>query len=211
MIQINLVIGDKIFIIKLNKLVNSDQLAKDIENSIYNFSKEYAETNELPGLIQSIYDTKYSDINDLINKSNNKKEDKNIWSFNYINKKYNIKKLLINNRNLIYGAIIQFSNNKDDLVLYPIDYFYNNTDYPTFNIINNNSLKDITEANVIKFLKKSELIDDIKYYFKDSENNYFALKLLNKKIFYFNQTKKKILEDIDAKYINFPLYLISFF
>ena len=40
-----------------------------------------------------------------------------------------------------------------------------------------NSLKDITEANVIKFLKKSELIDDIKYYFKDSENNYFALKL----------------------------------
>ena len=53
-------------IIKLNTIINNDKLAKDIENSIYNFSKEYADTNELPSLIQSIYDTKFSDINDLI-------------------------------------------------------------------------------------------------------------------------------------------------
>jgi len=39
-----------------------DKLAKNIELSIYNFSKEYAETNDTPYLIQSIYDSKSQEI-----------------------------------------------------------------------------------------------------------------------------------------------------
>ena len=58
-------------ITQLNNIINNDKLAKEVENSIYNFSKEYAETNELPGLIQSIYESKFSDINDLFNKNKN--------------------------------------------------------------------------------------------------------------------------------------------
>jgi DNA-directed RNA polymerase subunit M/transcription elongation factor TFIIS len=41
----------------LNKMLGSE-LAKDIENSIYSFSKEYAETNETPFLEESIYSSK---------------------------------------------------------------------------------------------------------------------------------------------------------
>lgn len=58
-------------IIKLNTIINNEKLAKEIENSIYNFSKEYAETNELPALIQSIYESKFSDISDLFNNNKN--------------------------------------------------------------------------------------------------------------------------------------------
>jgi hypothetical protein len=209
-LKVNVIIIDKYANLNIDNVFDYDEYFILYENNINSYYPIIE--LETDSKIKKLYkkeDTLINLFNELINKSNNKKDEKNIWSFNYINKKYNIKKLLINNRNLIYGAIIQFGNNKDDLVLYPIDYYYNNTEYPTFNIINNNSLKEITEANVIKFLKKTELIDDVKYYFKDSDDYYFALTLLNKKIFYFNQGKRKILDDIAAKYINFPLYLIS--
>jgi DNA-directed RNA polymerase subunit M/transcription elongation factor TFIIS len=51
----------KNIIIKLNTVLN-DKISKEVENSIYEFSKEYAETNETPYLIQSIYDTKSDEI-----------------------------------------------------------------------------------------------------------------------------------------------------
>ena len=46
---------------QISKLIG-DKIAKDIETSIYDFSKEYAETNDTPYLIQSIYDTKSEEI-----------------------------------------------------------------------------------------------------------------------------------------------------
>jgi DNA-directed RNA polymerase subunit M/transcription elongation factor TFIIS len=46
---------------QLGKFIG-DKLAKDVETSIYNFSKEYAETNDTPYLIQSIYDSKSEEI-----------------------------------------------------------------------------------------------------------------------------------------------------
>jgi len=49
-------------VIKQITKVISDKLAKDVENSIFNFSKEYAEINDTPYLIQSIYDTKSEEI-----------------------------------------------------------------------------------------------------------------------------------------------------
>ncbi len=49
-------------IVKRITQVISDKLAKDVEISIYNFSKEYAEINETPYLLQSIYDTKSEEI-----------------------------------------------------------------------------------------------------------------------------------------------------
>jgi DNA-directed RNA polymerase subunit M/transcription elongation factor TFIIS len=48
----------------VNKLIAvlNDKQAKDVEDGVYNFSKEYAETNDTPYLIQSIYDTKSDEI-----------------------------------------------------------------------------------------------------------------------------------------------------
>ncbi len=39
-----------------------DKIGKDVETSIYNFSKEFAEINDTPYLIQQIYDSKVDDI-----------------------------------------------------------------------------------------------------------------------------------------------------
>lgn len=50
---------------KLNILM-SDKISKDIEYSINQFSKEYAEINDTPYLIQSIYDTKAEEITNQI-------------------------------------------------------------------------------------------------------------------------------------------------
>lgn len=46
---------------QLEKVLDS-KIAKDVELSIYNFSKEYAETNDTPYLIESIYDSKSEEI-----------------------------------------------------------------------------------------------------------------------------------------------------
>jgi transcription elongation factor S-II len=46
---------------KISKIIG-DKIAKDIETSIYDFSKEYAETNDTPYLVQNIYDTKSDEI-----------------------------------------------------------------------------------------------------------------------------------------------------
>jgi transcription elongation factor S-II len=53
---------------KLSTII-SEKIAKTIETSIYNFAKEYSETNETPFLIDSIYSDKFTEIyNLLINK-----------------------------------------------------------------------------------------------------------------------------------------------
>jgi len=45
------------------------KIAEEIEKSIYNFSKEYTEMNDLPYLLESIYSDKFNEIfNLLINK-----------------------------------------------------------------------------------------------------------------------------------------------
>lgn len=50
-------------------LVNHLENAKKIEQSIYNFSKEYTEDNETPFLLESVYSDKFNEIyNLLINK-----------------------------------------------------------------------------------------------------------------------------------------------
>lgn len=56
---------------QLTKVI-SEKIAKDIELSIYNFSKEYAEINDTPYLMQQIYDTKSEEIIcQLLNKESN--------------------------------------------------------------------------------------------------------------------------------------------
>lgn len=55
--------------IKKLSVIISEKIAKTIEISIYNFAKEYSETNETPFLIDSIYSDKFTEIyNLLINK-----------------------------------------------------------------------------------------------------------------------------------------------
>lgn len=49
-------------IISKFKKIISEKIAKDVENSIYNFSKEYATINETPYLLDNIYDTKSEEI-----------------------------------------------------------------------------------------------------------------------------------------------------
>jgi transcription elongation factor S-II len=48
-------------IAKFKKIIN-EKIAKDVETSIFNFSKEYATINETPYLLDSIYDTKSEEI-----------------------------------------------------------------------------------------------------------------------------------------------------
>jgi hypothetical protein len=45
---------------KLSTII-SEKIAKTIEISIYNFAKEYSETNETPFLIDSIYSDKFTE------------------------------------------------------------------------------------------------------------------------------------------------------
>jgi DNA-directed RNA polymerase subunit M/transcription elongation factor TFIIS len=48
-------------VVSLSSLVDKKK-AKEIETSIYNFSVEYAETNNSPYLLESIYDNKFEEI-----------------------------------------------------------------------------------------------------------------------------------------------------
>jgi DNA-directed RNA polymerase subunit M/transcription elongation factor TFIIS len=47
---------------QIEKIIEKKSIAEDIELSIYNFSTEYAETNDTPFLIESIYDSKSEEI-----------------------------------------------------------------------------------------------------------------------------------------------------
>lgn len=53
---------DRDNIIKKLETLIGNKIAKDIETGIYNFSIEYAETNDTPYLVQSIYDCKSEEI-----------------------------------------------------------------------------------------------------------------------------------------------------
>jgi DNA-directed RNA polymerase subunit M/transcription elongation factor TFIIS len=59
------------FIKKLIKSLSKD-ISENIEISVYNFSQEYAEINDTPFLIQSIYDDKSNDILCLISNEDSK-------------------------------------------------------------------------------------------------------------------------------------------
>lgn len=53
---------------KISELLD-EKYAKKIEESVYNFSKEYTEDNETPFLLESVYSDKFNEIiNLLINK-----------------------------------------------------------------------------------------------------------------------------------------------
>lgn len=47
---------------QIDNIIKKKNIAENIEISIFNFSTEYAETNETPYLIQSIYDSKSEEI-----------------------------------------------------------------------------------------------------------------------------------------------------
>ena len=56
---------------QLEKIL-SNQMVEELEKSIKNFSKEYAETNETPYLLDSIYENKINEIVSLLlNKNSN--------------------------------------------------------------------------------------------------------------------------------------------
>ena len=50
------------FINKLIKLNINKKIAENIENAINNFCNNYTQTNNIPYLIQSIYETKITEI-----------------------------------------------------------------------------------------------------------------------------------------------------
>ena len=60
-------------VVKLLSKHIDKKIAKQIEESIFNFTKDYVDSNDTPPyLYQSIYDTKSSDIiNEIINKDSN--------------------------------------------------------------------------------------------------------------------------------------------
>ena len=56
-------------IMKLSSILN-DIKAKEIEQSIFNFSKEYTDLNEMPFLFDSIYLDKFNEIYNLLTNNN---------------------------------------------------------------------------------------------------------------------------------------------
>ena len=58
-------------IIMFKKILNNDKTSKNIENSIYDFSIDYATINNTPYIIESIYETKIYEISNLLNNKNN--------------------------------------------------------------------------------------------------------------------------------------------
>lgn len=64
--------NDRENIIKKLSTKFSKQIAEDIEESIYSFSKEYAETNDTPYLLDSIYSNKSEEIIDYLSNKNSK-------------------------------------------------------------------------------------------------------------------------------------------
>jgi transcription elongation factor S-II len=56
---------------KLSKYINKN-ISDKIEEGIFNFSNEYANLNETPFLLQSIYDTKYEEILLLLSNKDSK-------------------------------------------------------------------------------------------------------------------------------------------
>jgi len=50
----------------MDLFVNYDEIAKNIEQSIFNFAKEYTEDNETPFLIESVYSDKFNEIYSLL-------------------------------------------------------------------------------------------------------------------------------------------------
>ena len=50
----------------MDLLVNYDEIAKKIEQSVFNFSKEYTEDNETPFLLESVYSDKFNEIYGLL-------------------------------------------------------------------------------------------------------------------------------------------------
>ena len=59
-------------IINQLKKILTEEIAKDIEESIYKFTLDYAESNGTPYLIESIYETK---SNEILSQLNNKDSD----------------------------------------------------------------------------------------------------------------------------------------
>ena len=59
-------------VVKLLSKVLDDKLSKQVEESIFNFIKDYTESDTPPFLYQSIYETK---SNDIINEITNKESD----------------------------------------------------------------------------------------------------------------------------------------
>jgi DNA-directed RNA polymerase subunit M/transcription elongation factor TFIIS len=55
----------------LNKILKKD-ISEKIENGIFNFSNEYANTNDTPYLLQSIYETKCTEILPLLTSKDSK-------------------------------------------------------------------------------------------------------------------------------------------
>jgi DNA-directed RNA polymerase subunit M/transcription elongation factor TFIIS len=55
----------------LKKIINETKYIDAIEKSIYDFADDYATTNETPFLLESIYDTKVTEIIDALTKNKN--------------------------------------------------------------------------------------------------------------------------------------------
>jgi DNA-directed RNA polymerase subunit M/transcription elongation factor TFIIS len=52
---------------KFNKIIDNEKISKNIVESIHKFSIEYATINNTPYIQDSIFDTKFQDIYDLLN------------------------------------------------------------------------------------------------------------------------------------------------
>jgi len=158
-----------------------------------------------------------SNIIDFFIKIFNKNEsisNSSFFHFEYINAHFKIIKIFVNNKNYIYGVYTELNKN---CIYIPVIYYYNTTEYKFDNFISNSVLNNISEKNIILFLKKYDFDHNITKYIYSNilkkyigliiEFNTYSLTFLFKPISYDGLTFD--IYSVETLSIYYPIHLIS--
>lgn len=134
-----------------------------------------------------------------------KKQKKDPFYFENISSLIKIENILVNEKNFIYGIIGYWKNKK---IYMPTFYYFNNTKYKIIPKVLRRVIKGVSDSNIISFLKHHSLDKIIKNYLVDVRDKYFAFRLKNKLIIYFEEQKDVEL-DIEEKQYFYSYYDIE--
>lgn len=210
--------------LKINILIFSENGNMDI-NMYYNYKTYilvYNTENTYYPIVNSMNKKIYTENDSIIKyllsilyKHQSINNNNNPLHFEYINKKYEIKHIHVNNKNYIFGAMIFY---KGDELYIPVTYYYNTTTYSVKNMITD----ELPPSDIIlKFLLNENLdkyITNIVYSKYEDLYIGFNITNLSNELFYpFEQVNKlpnkvnEYVKDtvIDIKYIFYPINKIS--
>tara|TARA_Y100000389_G_C17471434_1_gene531605 strand:+ start:2120 stop:5617 length:3498 start_codon:yes stop_codon:yes gene_type:complete len=171
-------------------------------------------------IVNTLENKNYTNNNDIIKffidilKKNESISNSSFFHFEYIDKHFKIEHIYVNNKNYIYGVLI---NEKGNDIYIPIIYYFNSTNYKVYNTISNSTINNISEENIIKFLTKYDFDNNInKYIYSNVLNKYIGMSLNFNSytlIFLFKPIKHDDLyfdvTSIEIQTIFYPIHLLS--